>query len=386
MSTKQTPELFDTIAGQYDLVSAWLSLGGFHGWHRHARRLLAVAPGQAVLDVGCGTGSVTRRLARDAGAGGLVVGLDPSPGMLAAARARPDPRRGASLQWVQGYGESLPFDDARFDRVSALFSLRNMVDWRAAVREMARVLRPQGRLVILELVQPITPRGLRALKALEWATRRLIPSSWPAYRWLGRSLLHAPTQAELVEQLRWCGLKPVATRHWLGDLVCLVAAEPLPAEELPRRPSPEPVVVWATDGSETAAAAGRWIVANVARGATVHVVAVRPPTADEPPDIAETDRLAWQRDLDRAVGLLPATQFRIVAHLMQGNPAECLLRVAETVQPRALILGEKGKSKGGGRPAGLGVELLQRSRWPLVLVPFHGSEEAPPSDAGCSSS
>jgi ubiquinone/menaquinone biosynthesis methyltransferase len=373
----RTPDLFDDIAGGYDAVSTVLSVAGIRAWHRRARRALAVQPGQHVLDVGCGTGSVTRLLARDAGPTGMVVGLDPSPGMLKAAR-RVAPEPGAApIRWVEGYGESLPFPDASFDRVTAQFSLRNMADWRRGLAEMRRVLRPGGRLVLLDLLQPTTTLGTLAMRTLEHATRLLRPRAFLPYRWLGRSLLHAPTAAELSRYAGAVGLVVEAERHWLGDLVTLLVAAPQrPQGQEPAPGRSHPLLLWATDGSDTAALAGRWIRSHFGPDTEIHVLTVCPPLPpDEAQALGPTDRSAWEHDLGEAAETLRRAGFRVVAHLLDGDPGRSILHYADAVQPDAIVVGQKRRTPGADRLLGsVGRRLVAESAWPVILVP-------PPADA-----
>ncbi|MCL8209143.1 MAG: class I SAM-dependent methyltransferase [Actinomycetia bacterium] len=368
-----TPELFNDIAAGYDIVSAALSVAGIRAWHRSARRALAVRPGQRVLDVGCGTGVVTRDLARDAGPRGEVVGLDPSVGMLAAARRAPRHPAAAPIQWVEGYGENLPFPDASFDRVTAQFSLRNMMDWRRGLAEMRRVLRPGGRLVVLELLQPTTTRGTLAMRALEQITRLLWLRAWLPYRWLGRSLLHAPTPAELARHAAAVGLVIETERHWLGDLVTLLVASPRsgPAS-LPEPPArAHALLIWATDGSDTAGWAGRWIQAHFGPDTTIHVVTVCPPfPAQDAPAVEITDRVAWRHDLERAAKTLQDGGFTVVPRLLEGEPGPSLLRYAAAVRPDAIVVGQKRRAPGADRLLGsVARRLVAESPWPVILVP-----------------
>jgi demethylmenaquinone methyltransferase/2-methoxy-6-polyprenyl-1,4-benzoquinol methylase len=125
----ETPQLFDEIATHYERWSNFLSAEGIRAWHHFAVERLAMQTGQTILDVGCGTGAITTRLAAKTGPTGHVTGLDPSRSMLNKARQRPRHPNDAPIQWVEGRGEALPFADAQFDRVTAQFSLRNMEDW-----------------------------------------------------------------------------------------------------------------------------------------------------------------------------------------------------------------------------------------------------------------
>lgn len=223
LDMERIADLFDSIAPGYARWSEILSVGGINAWHHAAVRALEIEAGQAILDVGCGPGWVTRQIAARVGPGGHVVGLDPSPSMLRLAAREPS----AHVQWVRGRGEHLPFADRTFDGVTAQFSLRNMGSWRDGIKEMVRVTRPGGKVVILDLVQPVSTRGMMAARALGVGTWALAESGWPGYRWLARSVKRAPTVEEVETLLAAQGVSLVIQHRWLGDLVLLVAAERL---------------------------------------------------------------------------------------------------------------------------------------------------------------
>jgi demethylmenaquinone methyltransferase/2-methoxy-6-polyprenyl-1,4-benzoquinol methylase len=141
--------MFDRIAGRYDLLNTVLSGGTDAGWRRKAARATALAPGGSALDVACGSGKLTAVLAKIAGDGGRVVGLDFSPGMLEVAR-----RDQPGIEFIEGDALKLPFDDARFDASTIAFGLRNLADPVKGLNEMLRVVKPGGRAVVLEFVRP----------------------------------------------------------------------------------------------------------------------------------------------------------------------------------------------------------------------------------------
>jgi len=142
--------MFDRIARRYDLVNTVLSGGTDAGWRKRAARTTGLTTGGSALDVACGSGKLTARLASIAGTSGRVVGLDFSPQMLEVAR-----REHPGIEFVEGDALNLPFDDASFDASTIAFGLRNLADPVRGLREMLRVVK--RRAVVLEFVRP--PQG-----------------------------------------------------------------------------------------------------------------------------------------------------------------------------------------------------------------------------------
>jgi demethylmenaquinone methyltransferase/2-methoxy-6-polyprenyl-1,4-benzoquinol methylase len=197
--------MFDRIAHRYDLVNTVLSGGIDGGWRRRAARATGLKPGGSALDVACGSGKLTAMLARIAGRQGRAVGLDFSPQMLEIAR-----RDHPGIEFLEGDALNLPFDDASFDASTIAFGLRNLADPEKGLSEMRRVLRPGGRMVVLEFLRP--PRG-PAGRAYELYLRRALPrlGGWltgdrDAYRYLSDtvdSYLTGEQLLVLVESAGW---------------------------------------------------------------------------------------------------------------------------------------------------------------------------------------
>jgi len=149
--------MFDRIAGVYDLMNSAMTAGMHHRWRERAVDAAGLEPGDSALDVCCGTGDMTLELARRVGPSGRVVGSDFSERMLDIAREK-QPSPGAAkpmFEWADAL--ALPYDDASFDAVTVGFGVRNLENLGRGISEMARVLKPGGRMVILEITQPQRP-------------------------------------------------------------------------------------------------------------------------------------------------------------------------------------------------------------------------------------
>jgi demethylmenaquinone methyltransferase/2-methoxy-6-polyprenyl-1,4-benzoquinol methylase len=153
----QVNRMFDRVAARYDLLNSLMSAGLHHRWRERAADQAGLAPGDSALDVCCGTGDLTLELAKRIAPGGHVIGCDFSEPMLDLAREKAGGRgsEGVRFEWADAL--SLPYDAGRFDAVAVGFGVRNFADRDRGLREMARVLRPGGRLVVLEFTQPRRP-------------------------------------------------------------------------------------------------------------------------------------------------------------------------------------------------------------------------------------
>jgi len=161
--------LFDCSAQHYDWINRVMSLGTGHLYRRQALRRMGLSTGMRVLDIGCGTGVIAQHAANIVGSQGRVIGLDPSIGMLRAAV-----RRRAPLA-VQGLGECLPFMAGSFDALTMGYALRHVSDLGLAFREYRRVLKPGGRVLLLELVPPACRPLYILLKLyIKWAVPLLM--------------------------------------------------------------------------------------------------------------------------------------------------------------------------------------------------------------------
>jgi demethylmenaquinone methyltransferase/2-methoxy-6-polyprenyl-1,4-benzoquinol methylase len=209
--------MFDAVARRYDLTNDVLSLGQDRRWRRDVINAVDVQAGQLVLDLAAGTGTSSEPFAER---GATVVPCDFSIGMLRVGKqARPH------LPFTAGDGTRLPFADNTFDAVTISFGLRNIVDPLAGLRELLRVTRPGGRLVVCEFSHP-TNRPFRTvyleylMKALP-AIARGVSSSPDAYVYLAESIRAWPDQAGLAELLEEAGWNGVEWRNLSGGIVAL---------------------------------------------------------------------------------------------------------------------------------------------------------------------
>ncbi len=197
-------QMFDTIAPRYDLVNRVMTFGMDVGWRRRAVDALGLVPGSVVLDVACGTGDLCHVLT---GRGFRAVGLDMSHGMLVAARHQ--------FFSVQGDALRLPIADASVDGVTCGFALRNLESLPPFFAELARVVRPGGRISLLEVAEPPNPvlrfgHGVYFGKVVPLVGGLL--SDGAAYRYLPRSVAYLPEADEMVQMLVDAGFSDARRR------------------------------------------------------------------------------------------------------------------------------------------------------------------------------
>lgn len=210
--------MFDGVARRYDITNTVLSAGQDRAWRRATREALRIGPGDKVLDLAAGTAVSTVELEKS---GAWCVAADFSVGMLKAGSARPVPKVGADAT-------RLPFADEVFDAVTISFGLRNVVDNLAGLREMARVTRSGGRLVVCEFSTPTVPVFstvyknylMRALPRVAEA----VSSNPEAYVYLAESIRAWPDQAALARRIEEAGWGQVRWRNLTGGVVALHAA------------------------------------------------------------------------------------------------------------------------------------------------------------------
>src|SRR6185295_11425410 len=209
--------IFDETAGDYDRVESWLSMGSGRWYRRQALRRAGLSEGMRVADVACGTGLVAREAASIVGAGGEVVGIDPSERMLGQAR------RGVGIQTVIGVAEALPFEGGRFDFVSMGYALRHVGELGAAFAEFHRVLRPGGIVCILEITRPSGPlrclllRGyMGVLSALRRRMKRVAPRTPELWAYYWETIDRCVPPERVLRSLREAGFRGAEHRVQLG--------------------------------------------------------------------------------------------------------------------------------------------------------------------------
>lgn len=207
--------MFDAIAPRYDLLNSVLSARLHYGWRRAAANTARLSPGGVALDVCSGTGDFAFELARRVGETGEVIGADFSAEMLkiGAAKAAKRTDAGRIVQMALADTQALPFPSNTFDAVTVGFGIRNVADIRLGLREMARVTRPGGRVVILEFNQPTNPifAGLYRFYSFHLLPLLggLISGRRAAYEYLPSSVAAFYSRAELADMLRAAGLDEV---------------------------------------------------------------------------------------------------------------------------------------------------------------------------------
>ena len=219
-------DVFDSVAGNYDLMNDLMS-GGLHRlWKRFALGQTGLRPGQRALDVASGTGDIGAGLARQVGASGLAVLTDINREMLSRGRDRLiDQGLAAQVQFLIANAECLPFADRSFDCVTIAFGLRNVTDKAAALASMQRVLRPAGRLLVLEFSKPTLEMLKPAYDAYSFKVLPrlggIIAGDAASYRYLAESIRMHPDQETLAAMFRDAGFDECRWHNLAGGIVAL---------------------------------------------------------------------------------------------------------------------------------------------------------------------
>ena len=218
--------VFDSVADKYDLMNDLMSAGVHRLWKRYTLSQTGLRPGQAALDVAGGTGDIAAGMAKQVGANGLVVLSDINAAMLEVGRNRLlDRGLMHNVRFSLANAECLPFEDESFDCVTIAFGLRNVTDKPAALASMHRVLRPGGRLLVLEFSKPVVP-GLKpvydvySFSVLPWLGKRIAGDA-DSYQYLAESIRRFPDQETLCNMMREAGLEDCRYHNLSGGIVAL---------------------------------------------------------------------------------------------------------------------------------------------------------------------
>jgi demethylmenaquinone methyltransferase / 2-methoxy-6-polyprenyl-1,4-benzoquinol methylase len=251
LEAAQVRSMFDGIAGVYDLLNTAMTAGLHHRWRARAAEFARVGPGARVLDVATGTGDLALELARRVAPDGEVIGSDFAEGMLARARAKAAVTSGVQPRFEWGDALELPYADDSFDAATVGFGARNFSDLAQGLAEMTRVVRPGGRVVVLEITTPVKPplsvfyalwfdrivpllgRAVQACSSVLTPLRRArgprssVASGGvtiaDAYTYLPSSVKRFPAPAELAAELERAGLEEISYVLLAGGIVAIHA-------------------------------------------------------------------------------------------------------------------------------------------------------------------
>jgi demethylmenaquinone methyltransferase / 2-methoxy-6-polyprenyl-1,4-benzoquinol methylase len=210
--------VFEKISDQYDYMNDLISFKQHNRWRNDTMKRISVKPGDNCLDVCCGTGEWTFALAEAAGESGHVTGLDFSENMLKVGREKLKKRSLPQVAFIHGNAMELPFEDNTFDVVTIGFGLRNVPDYFQALKEMARVVKPGGRVVCLETSHPTVPIFKQIFKFyftyIMPVFGKLFAKSYQEYSWLQESTEAFLTKDELKDLFQKSGLTEVEVKSY----------------------------------------------------------------------------------------------------------------------------------------------------------------------------
>ena len=223
---KKVADVFHSVANKYDVMNDLMSLGIHRIWKRFTIELSGVRKGQQVLDVAGGTGDLSRAFSRLVGPQGRVILSDINSSMLKVGRDRLlDQGISSNLDYVQANAECLPFADNSFDCITIAFGLRNVTDKDAALRSLTRVLKPGGRLLVLEFSKPSNPLFSKIYDAYSFSllpvVGKLVTGDSDSYRYLAESIRMHPDQQTLKAMMEKAGLARCEYHNMTGGIVAI---------------------------------------------------------------------------------------------------------------------------------------------------------------------
>ncbi|WP_414674801.1 bifunctional demethylmenaquinone methyltransferase/2-methoxy-6-polyprenyl-1,4-benzoquinol methylase UbiE [Marinospirillum sp.] len=223
---KRVAGVFDSVATKYDLMNDMMSMGVHRLWKKFTIELSGVRKGHKVLDIAGGTGDLTLQFSRLVGDEGEVILADINASMLKVGRDRLlDKGYGGNIKFVQANAEALPFPDNYFDVITIAFGLRNVTDKDKALKDMARILKPGGRLLVLEFSKPTNPIMSKAYDLYSFTALplmgKLLAGDSDSYRYLAESIRMHPDQETLKEMMTNAGLSDVEYHNMTSGVVAL---------------------------------------------------------------------------------------------------------------------------------------------------------------------
>lgn len=219
-------QVFHSVASKYDVMNDFMSMGIHRLWKRFTVEAASLKPGQRILDIAGGTGDLTRQFARSIGPEGQVVLADINDSMLQQGRIRlSDEGLVGNICYVQANAQCLPFPDNYFDRISIAFGLRNVTQIDQALKSMFRVLKPGGKLLVLEFSKPVAPGlapvyDLYSFKILP-LLGKLVANDEQSYRYLAESIRMHPDQETLKQKMQQAGFDRCEYNNLSGGIVAL---------------------------------------------------------------------------------------------------------------------------------------------------------------------
>jgi len=219
-------QVFDSVASKYDVMNDLMSFGVHRLWKRFTLDQSGVRPGQVVLDIAGGTGDLAGQFCKRVGKSGLVVLADINASMLFTGRDKLlDKGLTDNLDYTQANAEELPFADESFDCITIAFGLRNVTDKDKALASMNRVLKPGGRLLVLEFSKPVLPILSKAYDTYSFTALpmmgKLVANDAESYRYLAESIRMHPDQETLKEMMEQAGFVKTRYHNLTGGIVAL---------------------------------------------------------------------------------------------------------------------------------------------------------------------
>lgn len=225
LKEERVHHVFEKIYGKYDSMNSIISFQRHKSWRKDVMKRMAVSEGSRALDVCCGTGDWALSLSEEVGSSGEVIGLDFSKNMLSVAEEKKQTLHANNVKFIHGNAMELPFDDHSFDYVTIGFGLRNVPDYLTVLKELHRVVKPEGIVVCLETSQP-TMIGFRQgyyfyFRFIMPLIGRLLAKSYKEYAWLHESAKDFPDKKALKQMFLEAGFSEVKVKSYTGGVAAM---------------------------------------------------------------------------------------------------------------------------------------------------------------------